>query len=217
MDILNIAKDDNTDNQFDEFNEIDEIDDQIDDEISNIYSLSELHNYVKSHPNQKNLIIFFDLDDTLINPDNETVLEIKESRALIKFLQKNQIPSWFITGRYYDTICDPRKRDLKDMEHNVHHTIFPLLNKIGIDITNYNNKREREKFAEIKNEKNKCIGLFYMGIFFSGDKGATMKSILNMTQNQHKEVIFIDDYEPYIKEVKKNLPTATIFRRVPPY
>jgi len=56
-----------------------------------------------------------------------------------------------------------------------------------------------------------------MGIFFSSRKGETIKNYLRQTGIKKKDVLFIDDYEPYLIETTRSFPMIKAYRRLVPY
>jgi hypothetical protein len=185
--------------------------------ITNIQSLSSVLTYLKGLNNPNDAIVFLDWDDTLVNPDYDRIIEPKITKELFDYMRNNQIFYSIITGRFQDTVCDDMKRNIFDMQRNIIQTIFPALDKLGIDTDKYNHDLFKQNPYKIYNEKGKCVGILYMGIFFSGTKGAAIKNYLRQTKIIKKEIIFVDDYEPYLYETTTSLSQVTAFRRLTNY
>lgn len=164
--------------------------------VTNISSLATVLEYIKKVDNPDDIIIFFDWDDTLVNPDYDNIIEPEITKELFNYMKDHKIFYSIITGRYHDTVCDEYKRNIFDMQKNIIQTIYPCLNKLGIDTTKYLSEVFKQHLDKIYDEKGKCIGILYMGIFFSGTKGAAIKNYLRQAGLKKKEIIFIDDYEP---------------------
>jgi len=185
--------------------------------ITNIQSLSSVLTYLKGLNNPNDAIVFLDWDDTLVNPDYDRIIEPKITKELLDYMRNNQIFYSIITGRFQDTVCDDMKRNIFDMQRNIIQTIFPALDKLGIDTVKYRHDLFKQNPYKIYNEKGKCVGILYMGIFFSGTKGEAIKNYLRQTKIIKKEIIFVDDYEPYLYETTTSLPQVTAFRRLTNY
>ena len=105
--------------------------------IKSIYSLRELHDLLEKHENKNKLIIYFDIDLTLIqldNDENEKLIEPEITKKLFEYIIENEILFSFITARFYDIVCNKRKRNLKKIKKDIDESIFPLLEQLGIEI-----------------------------------------------------------------------------------
>ena len=182
--------------------------------IKNINTLGDILNYVKSVKNPNDLIIFFDFDDTICDPDYDSVIEPTITRELFEYMTKHKIFFSIITGRFYNSACDDRIRNVKDMKDNILDSIYPPLKSLGLDVS----KQEKDTTVyKIFNENNVCVGILFMGIFFTGKKGETIKNYIRMMNMSKKEILFIDDYEPYLVETTTSVPEIKAYRRLPPY
>lgn len=185
--------------------------------IKNISSLNYILNYLKSINNKNDVIVFFDWDDTLVNPDNDAIIEPEITKELFDYMTDNQIYWSIITGRFYNTVCDDNKRNIFDIQANIQQTMAPILRKLGVEIDIYMTNEHKQNVYKIYDNKGECVGILYMGIFFSGRKGDTIKNYLRQRGIKKSEILFIDDYEPYLVETTTSLPTVTAFRRKVPY
>ena len=181
--------------------------------IRDIYSLNEVLSYIKTVENKDDLIIFFDWDDTLVNPDYDNIIEPEVTKELFDYIRKNKIFYSIITGRFYDTACDENKRNIYEMEHNITTTMHPQLIELGVDISRCITPQFKQTVNRIVDENGNCIGVLYMGIFFTGNKGQTINNYLRMVKMRKKIILFVDDYEPYLTEVTSSVPTVKAFRR----
>ena len=189
--------------------------------IQTIYSLRELHNLLENTEEKDKLMVFFDLDLTLVkpHPENEeldVLIEPELTKELFDYIRKHDIGFVFITARFYDTVCNQRKRDLKNIESNLFRTIFPLLEgHLEMDISEHKKEEIGDEFHIIKNEKDKCVGIIFRGVIFGDKKGEIIKHYKKKYgfDQTHPITIFVDDYEPYIKNVSKHVPEAIILRR----
>lgn len=181
--------------------------------IRDISSLKEVLEYIKTVKNKDDLIIFFDWDDTLVNPDYDNIIEPKITKELFDYIKENKIFYSIITGRFYDTVCDENRRNIYEMESNIVETMHPSLIELGVDVSRCITPQFKKTVNRIVDENGKCVGVLYMGIFFTGDKGKTIKNYLRMVKMRKKTIIFVDDYEPYLTEVTSFLPTVKAFRR----
>ena len=182
--------------------------------VSNVSSLASVLDYIKKVDNPDDIIIFFDWDDTLVNPDYDNIIEPEVTKELFDYMKDKKIFYSIITGRFHDSVCDDFKRNIFDMQRNIIQTMYPSLNKLGIDTTKYQSELFKQHLDKIYDENGKCVGVLYMGIFFSGTKGAAIKNYLRQAGLTKKEIIFIDDYEPYLYETTTSLPNVTAFRRL---
>lgn len=182
-------------------------------EIRDISSLNDVLTYIKSAKNLKDLAVFFDWDDTLVNPDYDTIIEPNVTRELFGYMKRNNIFHCIITGRFCDYVCDDKKINLDDMKHNIVNTIYPSLNDLGVDTTEYLKPEYTNTLYKIYNKYNIPVGVMYMGIIFTGKKGETMKNYFRQLGINKNHVLFVDDYEPYLIETTSSFPTIKAFRR----
>lgn len=185
--------------------------------IRNITSLEHILSYLKELENKNDVIIFFDWDDTIVSPDHNTILEPEITKELFSYMLQNKIFFSIITGRFYNTVCDDKKRDLSDIQINIQETIFPVLKQLNINTDVYLSDEHKKIVYKIYDEHKKCVGILYMGIFFSSRKGDTIKNYLRQTNIQKSKILFIDDYEPYLIETTTSLPSIEAFRRMVTY
>ena len=185
--------------------------------ITNISTLNDVLTYIESSENKNDLAVFFDWDDTLVNPDYDNIIEPVVTRKLFDYLKKHKIFNVIITGRYHDMVCDDNKRNIFDMKHNIVNTIYPSLIKLGINVTEYLKPAYTNNIYKIYNKYNQCVGVMYMGIIFTGKKGETIKNYFRQLGMDKKEVLFVDDYEPYLIETTSSFPSIKAFRRLVSY
>jgi len=187
--------------------------------IRNISSLDTVLSYLQNINTPGNITVFWDWDDTLVNPDNNMIIEPEITKKLFDLMKEKQIFFAVITGRFYETACDDKRRNIFDMQQNILTTIHPILNRLGIDTRRYQTDAAKQTVYKIYNELNQCVGILYMGIIFSGTKGAAIKNYLRQIgiSKAINEIIFIDDYEPYLYETTSSLDHVTAFRRLVPY
>lgn len=188
--------------------------------IQTIYSLKELHDLVENHHDKERLMIWFDIDLTLVHPDPENeevdiLIEKDVTKKLFSYILNNQICFSIVTARFYDIVCNAAKRDLNAIRENIVNTIFPFLEELGLNVDIYKDSKLDNTFHLIKNEKNKCVGLLYKGILFSGNKGETIKNYRREFgfDNSHPNTIFIDDHDTYLRSVVKHVPGCIVLRR----
>lgn len=185
--------------------------------IRNITSLAHILTYLKSVKDKKDIIVFFDWDDTLVNPDYDTIIEPEITKELFSYMLKHRIFWAIITARFYNTACDDKKRNIFDMQANIQQTMNPILRKLGADIDTYTTDKHKQTVYKVYSEQGECVGILYMGIFFSGRKGDTIKNYLRQTGTHKSKVLFIDDYEPFLIETTTSMPNIEAFRRMVPY
>lgn len=188
--------------------------------IKTIYSLKELHDLIEKHEDKKRLMIFFDLDLTIIKGSDDDqeidiLIEPRVTKELFSYIKDNQIYFSFVTARFHDTVCNKKKRNLKEIEENLYATIFPVLEELGLDLNYYKRKELGEKFHIVKNDKGRTVGILYRGIFYGGRKGEIIKHYRKEfgLDKSHPHTIFIDDHETYLKSVGKHVPDCIILRR----
>jgi hypothetical protein len=185
--------------------------------VTDIYSLGSILTYLKSIKDPNDVVVFFDWDDTVVDPDYNKIIEPEITKELFDYMKNKHIFYSFITGRFQDTVCDDTKRNIFDIQFNIINTIFPVLNKLGIDTSRYQTNLFKQNPYKICDTSGKCVGLLYMGIFFSGTKGAAIKHYFRQTNQKKSEIIFVDDYVPYLRETTTSIPHVTAFRRLTGY
>lgn len=185
--------------------------------IVNTRTLSTVLKYLKTIPPEyKNKIsLWLDWDETIINSTTNEVLELDATKELLKYAMDNRIFFFIITGRFHDTACDERKRNIFEMQLNIVDTIYPVLNKLGVNTSRYLTNESKQTIYKIY-DKSICIGVMYMGILFSHVKGAAISNYLKQTKLDLPIKIFVDDFEPYLIESTASVPDLITFRRLLP-
>ena len=181
--------------------------------IKTITSLDHVLKYLEKIEDPTSVAVFFDWDDTLVNPDHDNIIEPEVTKKLFDHLKTHQIFYAIITGRFHDTVCDDNKRNIFNMKHNMINTIYPSLQKLGVNTDRYLSDEYTNNIYKIRNERGECVGVLYMGIIFTGRKGETIKNYFRQTGIKRDEVLFVDDYEPYLIETTSSMPSIKAFRR----
>lgn len=179
-------------------------------------TLRDVLNHVKTIADKTDIFVFLDFDDTLIDVNTDQLFEPEVAKELISYLIKEGIHFSVITGRFYETVCDPRKREIKSMEYNVVKTMHPILEELGLDVRGHQTPIMRSEYYEVKDHNDFCVGIVYMGIMFTPHKGPMIKHWMRQTGLHKGALVFADDYDEYISSVANTLPHATIFKRYPP-
>ena len=185
--------------------------------ITNIHTLADVLTYMKKIKDKDKLSVWLDWDENIINSKNDTLIEPEVTKELFQYMLDNKIFFAIITGRFHDTACNEKTRNIFDMQSNIIHTIYPTLSKLGIDVSKYSTDQHKQTLYRINNDKGKCVGILYMGIIFSHEKGSTIKNYLRQTKLNLPIKIFVDDYEPYLLEATANVSDLIAFRRHVPY
>ena len=188
-------------------------------QIRTVYSLKELHDYLKNHPLKHRHLVCIDLDLTVVrpdfqNPEKDVLIEPEETKKLFDMFKAHGIFYTFVTARFYDTVCNAKKRKLSDIKENLFATIFPIFEELGIDISEFKNANDDE-FYIIRNHNNRCVGIIYKGVIFGDKKGEIIKHYkkdFKLNEN-YPHTIFIDDHDGYIRNVAKHVPDALILKR----
>lgn len=186
--------------------------------IQNIYSLKEVHDLLETIEDKRKTMIWFDFDLSIVQPheDNEEIdvlIEDKVTKDLFSYMMQNGINFAIVTARFYDIVCNNKKRDLKAIKHNIEKSIFPILKELGINVDAWTHKDLDDKFHLIKNEKGRTMGCLYKGIIFTSWKGQAIKHYRREFGLKHTTNIFIDDLDLYLKTVIKHVPDAIVLRR----
>ncbi len=184
--------------------------------IINIRTLNDVLSHLKSIKNKKDIIVWLDWDENIVNGNNQ-LIEPRVARELFDYMRDNKIRFSIITGRFYDSACNDAKRNLLDMADNLLGTVYPILLQLGFVVNEYLTPEFRNNIHKINDKNGKCVGIVYMGIFFSGNKGKTMKNYMEQNNISKPHTIFVDDYEPYLIEVTSSMPNVTAFRMKPYY
>lgn len=182
--------------------------------IKTIYSLKDVLTYLKGLKNLDDVAVWLDWDENIINSNTNQIIEPQITKELFDFMLDNKMFVSIITGRFYDTACDDSKRNLTDMQYNALYTMFPILKSLGVNTELYSQDINKKTFYKVRDESGRCVGLLYMGIFFTGEKGNTIKHYRRQTGINKKINIFVDDYEPYLMETTKSFPDIVAFRRL---
>jgi len=177
-----------------------------------IYTLKNVLSHLQGTKNIKDTIVFLDWDDTLVNPDNDKIIEPRITKQLFDYMLKNKIFFCIITARFWDSVCDDNKRNLFAMQENVEETMHPIIEKLGMNIDSYKSFESQNNYFKVFDEKNECVEILYMGIFFTGNKGDVIKHYSNMIGKKHK--VFVDDYPIYLNDVITKNPDIVAFKRM---
>lgn len=185
--------------------------------VQTIYSLKELHNLLEKHDNKDQIVVFFDLDLCIVqpHPDDDAIdilIEPEVTKQLFDHIKENNIYFSFVTARFYDSVCNNKKRNLEDMNENVFGTLYPVFEQLGLDFEEF---KEDDTFHHLKNHNGTTVGGIYRGIMFGHKKGEIIKHFKKQygLDETHPITVFVDDYEPYIKNVRKHVPDAIILKR----
>ena len=84
--------------------------------ISNIDTLNDVLSYLKKTKNKDKISVWLDWDENIINSKNDTIIEPVVTKELFKYMIDNRIFFAIITGRFYDTACDEKTRNIFDMQ-----------------------------------------------------------------------------------------------------
>ena len=180
--------------------------------IININTLDDVLTYIKGIDKPNNVAVWLDWDENIINSDSNTVIEPQVTENLIKYMQDNDLFFSVITGRFWDTVCDDKLRSLEDMQYNIIYNMYPVMKQLGIDTEKFNNDYYKNNVYKIF-DGTQCVGVLYMGILFTGQKGKSIKNFLRQTGINKNINIFVDDYEPYLYETTTSFPSIIAFRR----
>lgn len=181
--------------------------------IINITTLDDVLSYIKVVDRPDNIAVWLDWDENIINCDSNTIIEPRITKNLIQHMQKNNILFSVITGRFWDTACDDKLRSLEDMQWNILYNIYPVMKQLGINTERFNNDYYKNTIHKVFDDYGTCVGVLYMGIFFTGQKGKTIKNFLRQMNINKPVNIFVDDYEPYLHETTTSFPSIVAFRR----
>lgn len=187
--------------------------------IRSIHSLSELHDLIEVHPEKDKLFIAFDIDLTVVmgdEDDRDILIEPEVTKKLFKYLIDNNIYFTFVTARFYDSVCNKKKRPevMKEMKENLE-MLYPIFEDLGMDLSEYKQGKLGKDLHLIKDEKGNTQGIMYRGIVLSGRKGPAIKHFRRHfgIDKTHPHTIFIDDVDTYLNSVKKHVPGSTVLRR----
>ena len=180
-----------------------------------IRSLAELEAIIREHPDKNRLMIWFDLDETLVQPDEDdytdVLIEPEVTQYLFDYIHQEKIPYSFITARFHDTVCNSQKRKLSDIRTNVYETIYPFLNQLGISIDEY---EKDDTLHIIKAGNGRCVGIIYKGIIFTGLKGPAIKHYSKKYGFDKRKHIFVDDNDIYLNSVARHVENCLVIRRL---
>ena len=187
------------------------------DSIRSIYSLRELHDILEQHQEKHKLFVVYDIDLTIVlrnlYDDQDILIEPVITKQLFHYMLDQNIWFIFLTARFYDTVCNARKRNLDEMTENIRETLFPIFQELGLDVSHHDKDDSPEII--IKNDKGKCVGVEYRGILFGDKKGEIIKHYrkkYGITES-HPHVIFVDDVDEYLKGAIKHVPGITVLKR----
>lgn len=177
----------------------------------NVHNMKQLLEIVKVL-NPKNVIIFFDWDNTIVCKHSDKIIEPRDTKDLFAYLQKNKIYFAFVTARFHDHIHDPNiNHDL--IVDSVVKTMYPHMNKLGIYIKHVS-KHPGSDTVKYLHHHGEITGLMCMGVLFGMEKGKIIKSYMETFSINKKIVIFIDDQLRFIKNVNAHMPNALLLKRL---
>ena len=187
--------------------------------IKSIHSLSELHDIIEDHPEKHKLFVAFDIDLTVVmadEDDKDILIEPEVTKKLFKYLLDNDIFFTFVTARFYDSVCNKKKRAevMHEMKENLE-MLYPIFEDLGMDLTDFKHGNLGKELQLIEDEKGNTQGVMYRGIVLSGRKGPAIKHFRRHhgIDKTHPHTIFIDDLDPYLNSVKKHVPGSMVLRR----
>jgi len=187
--------------------------------IKTIYSLAELQDIIEKHPNKDQLTVMLDIDLTIVMEDEnfkDVLIEPEVTKRLFKYLTDNGIFFTFVTARFYDYVCNAKKRDLviNEMKENLEE-LYPIFEDLGIDLTDFKNGKMGDELRVITDEKGNTAGVVYKGIVLSGKKGPVIKHYKREfgIDKTHPYTIFVDDIDTYLNSVKRHVPNSLVLRR----
>jgi len=187
--------------------------------IKSIYSLRELHDLVEKHPEKDKLFIAFDIDLTIVmgdENDKDILIEPEVTKKLFKFLIDNNIYFTFVTARFYDYVCNDKRRSkvIEEMKQNLEN-LYPIFEELGMDLTEYKNGNLGNELQVLKDEKGTTQAVVYRGIVLSGKKGPAIREYRKISgiEKSHPYTIFIDDIDQYLNSVKRYVPNSLVLRR----
>ena len=187
--------------------------------IKTIYSLAELQDIIEKHPHKDKLSIMFDIDLTIVMEDQnnkDVLIEPEVTKKLFKYLIDNDIFFSFVTARFYDYVCNAKKREtvVDEMKENLEE-LYPIFEDLGIDLTDFKNGKMGNELHVIKDENGRTAGIMYKGIVLSGLKGPVIKHYKREfgIDKTHPYTIFIDDVDTYLNSVKRHVPNSLVLRR----
>lgn len=189
--------------------------------IKNIYSLRELHDLLEKHQDLSKLILFLDIDLTIVQSnekDEDVIIEPEITKRMFDFLHKNKVWYTFVTARFHEIVCNEKKRNsgISEIRENIE-ALYPVFEQVGIDCSEFKNNKD-EELTVIKNDKNITVGIMYKGILLGNKKGQIIKHfrIQYGLDKSHPHVIFIDDLDRYLKSVQRYVPEAIVVKRFIP-
>jgi len=184
--------------------------------MRSINTLKDLLKIIKEHPEHDKLMVFFDLDLTLIwteNSDEDTLIEEKVTKELFDFLHEKQIWYTFCTARYHNVVLVQKKRDShrKEMTENIE-KLYDIFESLGIDCSQY---RKKNSEMIVLKKAGKPVGILYKGILLGDKKGPIIKQFREEynLEKSHPHVIFIDDVDRYLTSVSRHVPGSIVIRR----
>ena len=187
--------------------------------IKSIYSLAELHDVIREHPNKDKLSVFFDIDLCIVMEDEngkDVLIEPEVTRNLFNYLIDNNIFFTFVTARFYDYVLNTKKREMvvDEIKENIEE-LYPIFEYLGIDLTDFKNGKIGNELRLIKGEKGNVVGIMYRGCLLSGLKGPTIKHFKREfgIDKTHPYTIFVDDIDTYLNSVKRHVPNSLVLRR----
>ncbi len=187
--------------------------------MKNMLKVNKIHDFlkiIKAYKEHHKLMIFFDLDSTLIWEDEtgeDVLIESDATKKLFKYLHDKDIWYTFCTARYYDVVLQEKKRKkhLGDIKENIE-KLYEIFTELGIDCSEYKNDRSEEIVLK---RHNKPVGLLYKGVLLGDKKGPIIKQFREQydLESTYPDVVFIDDVDEYLDSVTENVPGCLIVKR----
>src|SRR5665648_521629 len=95
--------------------------------IININTLDDVLSYIKGVDKPDNIAVWLDWDENIINSDSNTIIEPRITKELIQYMQNSKLFFSVITGRFWDTACNDKLRNLEDMQWNILYNMYPVM------------------------------------------------------------------------------------------
>lgn len=182
-----------------------------------INSLRDFLKIIQKYESPDRLMIFFDLDLTLIHENengDDVLMEREETQELFKYLHEKDIWYTFCTARYYDIILNNKKRKeyIDEISNNIE-KLYEIFEDLDIDCKEHKGSNSDEIVLK---KNNKPVGVLYKGILLGDKKGPIIKQFREKynLEADYPQVIFIDDFDKYLQSVTQHVPGCLIIKRL---
>ena len=139
-------------------------------------------------------LVVFDIDDTVLHFPSHNRAWWKETKSNYQIVNKMEEPAAELQT-LYDWRAAVSALDALPIDKDGFHTFYDQAVKEQCDIIFLTARDISLKDATYKHMRTSLLNVHDDQIYFSEHKGPALRNIIDRQYNQHKHIIFVDDYE----------------------